>query len=84
MARKFRTGNYKIVSRPTDKATLAVAVTWRKIEALAKTKPHGIMTYDELCEAAKDHKSGSKTRHHPYQFINYAIDNVKWLSEVQE
>ena len=70
--------NYKIGKRPnTAQMKSHNAYSWQKIERKLNSI-HGSAPYDVLCVVVKDHESGSKNAPHPYQFVDYCI-NQKWL-----
>ena len=68
---EYRDNQYVIVREP--KLVDHNADSFDKLKALAATKEGGVMGFDEMCEAVKDHQHGTKTASHPYQFIIYLL-----------
>ena len=73
-------GKYRIARSPRSMKPHN-AVSWQKIVDYAATKPDGIMDFDAMSILVKDHKHGTKSANHPYQFIKYCIDS-EWLKRV--
>ena len=74
MKKKFKSdyeGKYRIKSAPA-RPKLHNAVSWAEIEK-AVSAAGGVADFDALSIAVKDHKSGTTTAPHPYQFITYCI-----------
>jgi hypothetical protein len=71
-------GNYKIARAPT-RMVPHNAETWAKIEReIAK---YGVASFERLTALCIDHRHGSKSAIHPYQFITYCIQR-KWLRRI--
>lgn len=72
-------GRYRIKRAPV-RPQQQTAVSWAEIEKVVSAAG-GVAEFDELSIAVKNHKSGTKTAPHPYQFINYCISSG-WLERV--
>jgi len=56
------------------------AKSWEEIEKVMATRG-GKEDFDSLAIAVKDHRHGTKSARHPYQFITYCIRSG-WLQRV--
>lgn len=72
-------GRYRIKRAPVHPQQ-QTAVSWAEIERVVSAA-RGVAEFDELSIAVKNHKSGTKTAPHPYQFITYYIRSG-WLVRV--
>ena len=72
-------GRYRIKSAPV-RPKQHNAVSWAEIEK-AVSVAGGVAEFDELSIVVKNHKPGTKTAPHPYQFITYCIRRG-WLVRV--
>jgi len=73
-------GEYRLKKSPLRLAEHN-EITWKKIEAVILAKG-GKAGFDELCSASINHKHGTKTANHPYQFVTYCIRSG-WLERVK-
>lgn len=69
-------GKYRIKNSPV-RSTQHNAASWAEIEKVVSAAG-GVADFDTLSIAVKDHKSGTETAPHPYQFITYCI-RQGWL-----
>lgn len=72
-------GAYSIKSAPV-RSTQHNATSWAEIVKVVSAEG-GVADFDALSIAVKDHKSGTKTAPHAYQFITYCIRRG-WLVRV--
>jgi hypothetical protein len=72
-------GIYRIKSSPSRMAGHN-ATSWRKLENTLRVSD-GKAHFDQLAAAVRDHRHGTKSANHPYQFITYCIRSG-WLERV--
>lgn len=72
-------GVYRIKSSPASMAGHN-ATSWRKLESTLGLN-NGKVHFDQLAAAVRDHRHGTKSANHPYQFITYCIRSG-WLERV--
>jgi hypothetical protein len=73
-------GSYRIKRSPVRMAPHNLK-TSRKLEA--ELSRHGPVSFDRLTALCKEHRHGTESANHPYQFVTYCIRR-NWLERVRD
>ena len=77
MSKSGYEGLYRIKAAPRNLKTHN-AVSWREVERVIAASG-GVAEFDALASAVVNHRHGTKTAAHPYQFVTIASEGDGWF-----